>query len=294
MNVAIVDPRMQTERLEAELRKRFAVQLQKLRGSWRFYEAESPTKAVHDLRVASRRLRAFADVIEHGSGRKAARRFRRRLSKIARAVSELRSADVLLGVVEQELATASFDADRASLEHLLERLARTRKTAERRARGELERVDLAVLLARLTSDFDAALRRSAHAEASLAAFGVELVEQRMADVLEQVPRPSSAAPSEERLHRLRIAVKKLRYAAELFDGALSGRGAEVRERASALQEQLGQRHDLAEVIEVVTAELAELDARGRRTLARSLRSLLVALEARREPPNYDGLLLATS
>jgi CHAD domain-containing protein len=292
MNVAIVTPRKQSVQLEAELRKRFAVQLKKLRASWRFHEAESPMNAVHDLRVASRRLRAFADVVEHGLGRRAGRRFRRRLAKIARGVSDLRNADVLALLVEHELAMAS-DTDRASIEHLLERLDRSRRAAERKARDQLDRVDLAVLMARLSADMDAALRRSAHAEPSLAAFGVQHVEQRRADVLERLPQPGAAAPSDEELHRLRIAVKKLRYAAELFDSVLGRRGTELRGRMPALQEQLGRRHDLAVLIEMVTAELAKLDARGRRALARGLRSLLTSLEARCEQPDYSTLL-ATS
>jgi len=275
--------------LDEQLRKSFDVQLKKLRASWRFDEAESPVKAVHDLRVASRRLRALGDVVEHGSGQRAGRKFRRRLASVARAVSALRNADVLTTLVERELAAASSDADRAGLEHLLERLASMRETAERKARDHLERVDLAVLSAQLSADFDGGLRRAARSKRSLAAFGIQLVEQRLADAIDRLPPPGATSPSEEALHRLRIVVKKLRYAAELFDGALGRRGADLAKRAAGMQDQLGRRHDLAVLLEIATAELAKLEAHGRRSLARSLRKLIATLEAHREQLDCDGL-----
>lgn len=116
--------------LEAHLRKTLQLQLKRLRNNWSFAEAESPVDAVHDLRVAARRLRAFSDVIAHALGAKAAQRFVRRLRKVTRALGELRNADVLIGLVERYLARAHGDRERASLEHFLECLAYERSHAE--------------------------------------------------------------------------------------------------------------------------------------------------------------------
>jgi CHAD domain-containing protein len=266
--------------LEAHLRNALEVQLKRLRKNWSFVEAESPVEAVHDLRVATRRLRAFSDVIAHALGAKAAHRFVRHLRKVTRALGELRNVDVLIGHVEQHLARAHGDRGRASLEHFLECLADERCHAERAARKDLRAIDPSALQADIRSAFEEAMRVASGTNVSWELFGRFLVEQRTQDAIERAP--DGAQLDDAELHRLRIAVKKLRYSMELFEPALEPKTAKCHTRARVVQSSLGEHHDLVVLIERVEKTLKELQSRKRRVLSSGLAKLLTGLRSERD------------
>jgi CHAD domain-containing protein len=266
--------------LEAHLRSALEVQLKRLRKNWSFAEAESPVEAVHDLRVATRRLRAFSDVIAHALGAKAAHRFVRRLRKVTRALGELRNADVLIGLVEQYLARTHGDRERASLEHFLECLAYERCHAERAARKDLSAIDPSALQADIRSAFEAAMRVASETNVSWDLFGRFLVEQRTQDAIDRAP--DGAQLDDAELHRLRIAVKKLRYSMELFEPALEPKTAKCHARALVVQSFLGEHHDLVVLSEHVEKTLKDLQSRKRRLLSSGLAKLLTGLRSERD------------
>jgi triphosphatase len=277
---ALVAPERASTALEPHLRRLLDKHLRKLRKALRYDAATSAADAIHDLRVATRRARAFTDVVTLGSGAKAGRRFERRLRRVGRAVSDLRNTDVAIALVERKLATATFDADRAALEHLLERLARARRRAQRRASKRLDCVAPDVLCSRTRADFETAMREIDRAGVALPAVAAGWVERRVANALGRRPA-RDGLEHEEELHRLRIAVKKLRYTLELFGSVMNDRGRELYEPARGLQELLGEHHDLMVLTDLVEREVAKLQAHGRLTLARSLHGLLADLRSER-------------
>lgn len=65
----------------------------------------------------------------------------------------------------------------------------------------------------------------------------------------------------EELHALRIAAKRLRYTLELFRDVFAAPGERLVGHVKAMQEELGEVHDHDVRLELVAAELADLDAR---------------------------------
>lgn len=267
--------------LDAHLRNALEVQLERLRKNWSFAEAESPVDAVHDLRVATRRLRAFSDVIAHALGAKAAHRFVRRIKKVTRVLGELRNADVLIELVEQRSAKAHSDRDSASLEHFLECLADDRNQAERTARKALRAIDPSALRADIRSTFEKAMRVASETNVSWKLFGRFLVEQRTQDAIDLAPAGAHLDDAEQ-LHRLRIAVKKLRYSMELFEPALESKTAKCHARALVVQSFLGEHHDLVVFSEHIEKTLKALQRRKRRLLSSGLAKLLTGLRSERD------------
>ncbi len=87
---------------------------------------------VHDMRVATRRLRAALEVFEPCFPRKPHRKSLKRVKALADALGERRDRDVALEFLE-EFASEAPDADQAPLAELIERL----RAEQRQANDEL-------------------------------------------------------------------------------------------------------------------------------------------------------------
>jgi CHAD domain-containing protein len=92
----------------------------------------SEPKRVHDMRVATRRLRAALEVFEPCFGAKRHRKALKRVKALADALGERRDRDVAIESLE-ELAAGVAAADRPALETLIERL----RDEQMRANDEL-------------------------------------------------------------------------------------------------------------------------------------------------------------
>lgn len=87
---------------------------------------------VHDMRVATRRLRAALEVFEPCFPRKRHRRSLKRVKALADALGERRDRDVAIEFLE-DFASEAPDADQAPLAELIERL----RAEQRQANEEL-------------------------------------------------------------------------------------------------------------------------------------------------------------
>jgi len=266
--------------LEAHLRGVLEAQLERLHKNWRFREAASPAKAVHDLRVATRRLRAFSDIIEHALGPTAAKRFERRLRRVSRALSGLRNVDVLTDRVEQRFGATRSAVDRAALEHLLEIFADQRAATERKARKRLAAIDEVALTADVVSTFEEAIERHARTEVPLDRFARALVARRTHAAID-LARHKERVERAEQWHELRIAVKKLRYVLELFEPVLDASGAQCHARTLTVQDLLGEHHDLVVLSDQVERVTKGLRDRKRRALPAGLAKLAMKLRVER-------------
>src|SRR5262245_25640095 len=74
------------------------------------------------------------------------------------------------------------------------------------------------------------------------------------------------------LHNLRIAAKRLRYTLELFSEVFGDEGARLIERVRAIQESLGNLHDLDVRIALISEELVDLATEEIAALNRALAS----------------------
>ena len=194
---------------------------------------------IHDLRVATRRARTAAKIFADAVDPDALRRVRRELTRLSDRLGDVRDIDVMLETVSKARPT-----DDDGLGPLRETWKQERDDAGKRLREELETGRYGRFLQRIADLGDPSravspddgepplLVRHNAPTAIWAAFGHLLA----FDI-------DPAAPDPLRVHRMRIAAKRLRYTIEMFEDALGGDAAGLIERITALQDLAGTSHD---------------------------------------------------
>ena len=224
--------------------------------------ANQDTEAVHDLRVALRRLRTLLKFARPVFGGFHADAVRGAFAAIQLASGDLRDEEALVETLDGlAIAHGGIDAWRVRRGARDQRLRRS--LTRRLRRGELDRAR-ALLHALLTlpvrPDRDVPLGKFARRVVRAAR---EAVEDRRDTPPEDVVG----------LHDLRIAYKKLRYAVEIFAEVLPTDLAAMAEPAARFQKRLGDLHD----IDVAKVSIAR--ARGLPSAARGV--VLASLDALR-------------
>ena len=215
--------------------------------------------AIHDMRVASRRLQQVLDLIYPKPRPKEIRQLRRQIQHSRRSLGGVRNADVLLDRVDRVLArkrAAHSEAWTAVHDYLRESRSRTYSKGLRK----LSRVNLTVFYVRLKEclNHSGPVAVPAHLPHNGASTGVPVLEplpERVGQALEvnwavfqeQVER-SQHDPRPSAIHGVRIAAKKLRYLLEVVREFDVPGGAESLAWLRKLQKHLGNWHDL-EVLE---------------------------------------------
>jgi CHAD domain-containing protein len=202
-------------------------------------------QSVHHARVATRRLREALPLVASGrTGRKLAKGVRR----VTRALGPVRELDVALMNLDQwQLSADVPDAAIARLRQLVtdERRRLETEMVRRLAHFNLEKVQKKALAAARRDGVGKGTpnardpRRIAAAQARAA---------RRADALQAAIDNAAGIYLPDRLHAVRIAVKKLRYALEVARD-LKGSRATARIRTlKRAQDLLGHMHDLEMLI----------------------------------------------
>ena len=107
----------------------------------------SDVEALHDMRVATRRLRAVLSVIEPAYQGKPLRRFTSSIAALTDALGAARDTDVFIEFLEGELekVDAARAYERVGLEAYIEELKGVRKTQQGQLLKEVEHLDEAAL-----------------------------------------------------------------------------------------------------------------------------------------------------
>ena len=208
------------------------------------------SEAVHDMRVATRRMRAalrvFADYIDAD----AFKPFAKMLRRAARALGVVRDLDVFREKAQQYLDTLP-DERKPELDPLLAAW----QIEYHRARGELVALFDSDAYARFRIEFEEFLRAPGAGAAPTETQAGEPYAHRVRDVLpiillrgwatvraydESVSVPDVPLA---RLHQLRIASKGLRYTLEFFAGVLTPDAQPLIEQMKQLQDHLGNIQD---------------------------------------------------
>jgi triphosphatase len=217
----------------AILRRHFAVMRTKEPGT----RIGDDIEELHDMRVATRRLRAA--IVFFGDALPAeAQRLVPELSWIGRTIGNVRDLDVQLEQLD-EWAKGLPDDERNALDPLRALLLHERDSA----RGEM----LVALDSRryetLVRRFAAMLRRRTGSRTRPArAAAPELVERRHRR-LQKAMRRVRRTPEAGELHRLRIVGKRFRYALEFVADVYPGATRALVKRTVALQDLLGSHQD---------------------------------------------------
>jgi CHAD domain-containing protein len=218
-------------------------------------------RSLHRARVASRRLREIVPVLQLDAG--VTRKLGRRLRKITRRLGHVREFDVMLALIG-ELGRAHpehTDAlTRAAAIATKGRDEARQDLAERLPPEHLERaarkLDHVVQTLRQGETDRAGERRPGRARR--AAWAIDARVARRAERLRAALDDATAVYLPERLHDVRIAIKKLRYALELSSSlGQQDRALDLRALKRA-QEILGRMHDLQVLIDRVREAQASL------------------------------------
>lgn len=248
-------------------------QLERLRKSVKQLRRADPT-ALHDARVATRRLDAALDVLlerksqaSRGKESRALQRLRRRLGRVREREGLSQSLSALL-----ESAPA---ATREAGERLLDRLAKRILRGRRRSVGRIDARRRAVRALREEAEL-----RQVPDPAALAATAERWSEIRRRDAERWLARAARSHDPAD-LHRARLAVKKWRYAAEVCALA-TGVAAERESRhLIELQRCLGAIHDDDVLLEFLRGRSRRWRSRKKAARAAALRPLLRTLAAQR-------------
>jgi CHAD domain-containing protein len=219
---------------------------------------------LHDMRVATRRLRAALDLFESVLPARA-RALRHELGWLAGLLGVVRDLDVQReGLADMTAATVGWAAELgwvgqdplADLAELLERDWVAARDDMLRGLDSVRWERLANGLAAMVRQ--GPLRRSVASRAPAVVGMPELVEARHAAVAKAGKRARRSGVVAD-FHRLRIRCKRLRYSLEFSAEVYGGRTSRYVRQLTALQDQLGLMQD-AEVASVRLAELATGEA----------------------------------
>lgn len=240
------------------------------------------SEALHDFRVAVRRLRSWLRA--HGAtlGRSAPKRAQKWLRRLAGATNHSRDAEVFSAWLTAEKATLT-DRQRVGAIWLLKRIDAQKTAAD------------AEVLAEVTRDFERAresleerlphftLRMHVHEGARVTTFAAALATlvRSHASALRRRLEAVRTVHDVEGAHRARIAGKRLRYLLEPVVPHVPG-GSAVLSRLKRLQDALGDFHD-AHAWQQVVADAVE---RAAREEAKQLAAEAIAPEGATAPRSH--------
>ena len=225
-------------------------------------------EALHDMRVASRRVREAMEIFQPCYEAKAFRKHYRGVRRVTRTLGTVRNLDVCIDFFSGLRKRSDGTKERDAVAYLLNRKKGERKRAHKKMVQKLDKLDLKGMRQSLRAFFsdpvsdgdaeegnqDMVIRTRAIVEDRLDnVFGYRTAIEHESDV--------------DALHQMRIATKKLRYAMETLYVAFDEDGFdEVYNRVKGMQEMLGNIHDL-DVFVGMAAEVKEEVEDRKRTRA---------------------------
>lgn len=191
--------------------------------------------SIHQARIATRRLREVLPLVQSGSR---GRKLRRKVRRLTRALGPVRELDVAI----ETLDAFAGEVPRAAITHLKQVIRQERRRLHAAMARDVAHVNLdklrrrAIAAARRTRGIDTAARAARRA----------VRVQSAIDSAGSIYLP-------DRLHEVRIAAKKLRYALELGRSAGRSRASARLRTLKTAQDLLGRMHDLEVLVARVRA-----------------------------------------
>lgn len=225
------------------LRVRFDEVIELRRAALEFSDIEG----VHAMRVATRRLRSALRDFLPLLKKRPIQKVRKKLKAIADALGAVRDQDVAILALEHLQAAAEIDQINEQIKEGIEILLAERRSVREMAQANLIQTINIDDLMKLQADFSAALEKAVrkNKRSRVVTFN-EAGREAVTDSLREL-RDLGACVYEpfnvEKLHEMRIAAKRLRYAVELFTACWGERIAPFAVEIAEMQSFLGEVHD---------------------------------------------------
>jgi CHAD domain-containing protein len=241
---------------------------------------------IHQIRVASRRLRVALPVAARKPAARRVRRSLKRLRELTRLAGQGRDFDVGAALFDREAPKAKVAPIVVRLLH--DRLAATRTRAHKKLAKALADFDAT----RLREDLDILVKRGGvdSGETALRLGSARRKRARMA--LEEL-RALGRNFAPMALHSIRRHCRWLRYAAEL-DRTLFGGGDSAVRRFKGLQDILGKLHDAFVLAEWIAREATIRETQGNLARAAAARVVSARLKDRAQALHHRFLRIKTA
>jgi len=218
-------------------------------------------EGVHDIRVAIRRLRSLIRDFAGVAGDKTVSKFSASLKEVAGRLGVVRDFDVLIEAIEKTASDAPEEA-KAGISELIGHYRERRLRALRSALTSLDDDAIDGLKKQLEAACRAAVRQpglfdspDVRREARISiAENLDGFRSKSGALL----RPTAA----KKLHKLRIAAKRLRYSLELHSPHFEGRLDDAASEVKQMQGHLGDLHDCDVWIDELRTNLERKRAKG--------------------------------
>jgi triphosphatase len=198
-------------------------------------------EALHDMRVATRRLRAAVRAFEPGIPRQLLTYLGRELPWLGEVLGNVRDLDVQLSLLDDHCKKVPPE-HREGLTPFRENLEQVRAQRRKEMLAALDSSRYFRLLVQLERFALGAAARRAPFNEPIVQIGRRAIRRAFRRVLKRGRRVSET-PSDEELHGLRIRVKRLRYLLEFLRDLTGKPGRQLVKRMIRLQDLLGLHHD---------------------------------------------------
>lgn len=236
---------------------------------------DPPVSAIHDLRVATRRLRSAVRDFRRLIKFKHLRPTMKEIGRLADALGAVRDQDVAIAALERFLGELKDGPGRDGLRQLIAERQETRAGALKELRSMVASDAIADLDVRFTAALERATPQADETTPGFAAAGTGIIAKSYRQ-LSHLSRGLYAPHRRRPLHRMRIAAKRLRYALELF-AVCGGDEMEAAAREVAeMQTRLGDLHDCDVWIDALGPRLRHLDQRRALPATEAERNVLLA------------------
>ena len=225
---------------------------------------DGDSDGIHDARVATRRLRAALPLLSAARTTDGIEQALPGVKALGQALGRAREEDEalrLLDEIEQRAPGAAAAAATMRARLRPGQLRRRRQLIKQLESLDLEAVDRLAHVTGGRSRFQRWRAPSSPALRAAIAHGAETAERKI--------RHAAGVYFPNRAHRARIAIKKLRYLAEMIENSAPARKGAIRTLRNA-QEALGRIHDREMLLSRLSDLMDEEEVHGARELARTL------------------------
>jgi CHAD domain-containing protein len=264
------------------------------RGNWLLAELarlkrHPRDESIHDTRVQSRRMRAALEMFQDLLPRPAWQALYHRVKRITRVLGEAREAETMI-LLLQSLTAAGDATENVCREYLQEKLEKKLGKLKARIHRELGGIDLRHLRSKIT-DLLSGLNRPPATVPDSGVEGRDLPAEadRLRSVFTRAAVPllgfrrrhQFQRASDQRLHRLRIAAKKLRYTLEILDPVWPGGLKTEIALSRGLQDAAGLHQDWSVLRAFLQNQIRRLMRQSRTHMAFQVGRLLATAEDRK-------------